>query len=51
MNILFYGFRHGHIDGLYRMASKCPDIGKIYCTEDNDEARNYGCIPDEPGPV
>ena len=40
MNILFYGFRHGHIDGLYRMASKCPDIGKIYCTEDNDEARN-----------
>lgn len=39
MDILFYGFRHGHIFTLYDMAKKSPDIGNIYCIEDNAEAR------------
>ena len=43
MNILFYGFRHGHIDGLYRMAESHSDIEKIYCIEDDEAARNSAC--------
>ncbi len=39
MNILFYGFRHGHIFTLYDMAKKSPDIENIYCIEDDAEAR------------
>ena len=40
MNILFYGFRHGHIDGLYKMAAASSDVDKIYCIEENEQARN-----------
>lgn len=40
MNILFYGFRHGHVDGLYRKAEASPRIGKIYCREDDAVARD-----------
>ncbi len=40
MNILFYGFRHGHIDTLYRMAKSKEKINKIYCIEDDDTARS-----------
>lgn len=39
MNILFYGFRHGHIDTLYKMAKSCADIDKIYCIEEDENAR------------
>lgn len=40
MNILFYGFRHGHVDGLYRKAVASARIGNVYCREDDAAARD-----------
>ena len=39
MNILFYGFRHTHIDVLYRKALEAPFVDKIYCIEEDAAAR------------
>lgn len=39
MNILFYGFRHTHIDVLYRRAREADFVDKIYCIEEDTSAR------------
>ena len=39
MNILFYGFRHGHIYTLYRTAKARSDVRIVACVEENEEAR------------
>lgn len=39
MKILFYGFRHGHIEGLYHRAKQNPRVEIVACVEENDEAR------------
>ena len=38
MKILFYGFRHGHMDGLYRMVQSRPGTEIVACAEENAEA-------------
>lgn len=37
--ILFYGFQHGHMDGLYRLACKTEGIEVAACIEEDDQAR------------
>lgn len=39
MNILFYGFRHGHINTLYRRVQDSPAVTVAGCVEENAEAR------------
>lgn len=39
MNILFYGFRHGHILGCYQQAKENPDVTILAAIEENDAAR------------
>ena len=39
MNILFYGFRHGHIFPLFEQAKNHPDFTIFGAIEENDEAR------------
>ena len=39
MKILFYGFRHGHINGLYRKVQESPLFEIAGCIEPNDAAR------------
>lgn len=39
MNILFYGFRHGHIFPLFEQAKAHPDFTILGAIEENDEAR------------
>lgn len=39
MNILFYGFRHGHIFPLFEQAIAHPDFTVVCAIEENDEAR------------
>lgn len=39
MKIMFYGFRHAHIEGLVERAKKNPRIEIAACVEENDEAR------------
>ena len=39
MKILFYGFRHSHIDGLFQLAKNNTRIEIAACLEENDEAR------------
>ena len=38
--ILFYGFRHGHINGLYKKILTSYKIEIAACIEENDEARS-----------
>ena len=40
MNILFYGFRHGHIFGCYTEAKNHPDYNIVAALEENAEARS-----------
>ena len=40
MKILFYGFRHGHIVGLYNKAKQNKRVEIVACLEDNESARN-----------
>lgn len=40
MRMLFYGFRHGHIYGLYDKAYADPDIDIVACAEPDAEARD-----------
>lgn len=40
MKIIFYGFRHYHIDSLYKMAIASDKVDVVACVEDNEEARN-----------
>lgn len=40
MKLLIYGFRHGHIFGLYKLASENPDIQIVACAEPDEQARN-----------
>ena len=37
--IVFNGFRHGHVNGLYKAAKACADIEIIGCYEPNEAAR------------
>jgi len=39
LKILFNGFRHSHIDGLYQAVAQCPDFEIVGCLEENAEAR------------
>lgn len=39
LKLLFYGFRHGHINGLYQKATKSEDFSVVGCIEENAEAR------------
>lgn len=39
MNILFYGFRHGHILGCFHNAVQCPSVKIVAAIEENKEAR------------
>ena len=39
LKLLFYGFRHGHINGLYQKATKSDDFSVVGCIEENAEAR------------
>lgn len=39
MKILFYGFRHSHIDGLFQLAKNNPRVTIAACVEEDDEAR------------
>jgi len=39
MNILFYGFRHGHIFSLFEQAKAHPDFTIAGAIEENDDAR------------
>lgn len=39
MKILFYGFRHGHIDGLFNLAKNNSRVEIAACIEDDTEAR------------
>lgn len=39
MNILFYGFRHGHILGCFKMAQENPDVQILAAIEENEPAR------------
>ena len=39
MNILFYGFRHGHILGCFQQARENPDVTILAAIEENDAAR------------
>lgn len=38
MKILFYGFRHAHIDGLYKMAAEANDLEIVACLEEDEAA-------------
>lgn len=38
--IVFNGFRHGHIDGLYRAVLKCPALEIAGCYEPDEAARS-----------
>ena len=49
MKLLFYGFRHGHINGLYKLALAHPDIEIAGCIEPDNDARakaerELGCV-------
>ena len=37
--ILFYGFRHSHINGLYKKAAAAPGVQIVGCVEENEAAR------------
>ena len=39
MKILFYGFRHSHIDGLFTQAKNNPRVTIAACLEEDEEAR------------
>jgi len=39
MKLLFYGFRHGHVNTLYRSACLHPEIEIAGCIEPDDDAR------------
>ena len=39
MKILFYGFRHPHIYGLYRLAKDNPRVEIVACIEEDENAR------------
>ena len=39
MKILFYGFRHAHIEGLYERAKNNPRVSIAACLEEDEEAR------------
>ena len=39
MKIIFYGFRHYHIDSLYKMAIESKDVDVVACVEDDEKAR------------
>ncbi len=40
MKIVFYGFRHYHIDSLYKMAIASDKVDVVACVEDDIDARN-----------
>ena len=37
--ILFYGFQHGHIDGLYKLAKQTAGIEIVACLEEDEKVR------------
>ena len=37
--ILFYGFQHGHIDGLYKLAKQTAGIEIAACLEEDEKVR------------
>jgi len=37
--ILFYGFRHGHVNTMYRLAMESDKFEVVGCVEENEEAR------------
>lgn len=39
MNLAFAGFRHGHIMGLFRMATENEEVNLVGCFEENSDAR------------
>ena len=39
MKIIFYGFRHYHIDSLYKMAVESKNVDVVACVEDDEQAR------------
>ena len=39
MNLIFYGFRHGHILGCYKQASENPNVAILTAIEENEGAR------------
>ncbi len=39
MNVIFYGFRHGHILGCYRQAAENPNVEILAAIEENEGAR------------
>ena len=39
MKLLFYGFRHGHINGFYKKALQHPDVEIVACAEEDADAR------------
>jgi len=39
INIAFVGFRHGHINGFYKLASENPEVKIVAAFEENAEAR------------
>lgn len=39
MKILFYGFQHGHMDGLYKLAQQTEGIEIAACVEEDPKAR------------
>ena len=40
MKILFYGFQHGHIFGLYQLVKNRTDVEIVACLERSEEKRN-----------
>ena len=38
-NVLFYGFRHAHVEGLHAKAKENPRVKIVACLEENAEAR------------
>ena len=52
MKILFYGFQHGHIFGLYQLVKNRTDVEIVACVEKDEEKReelanNHGIICSE----
>lgn len=39
MKLLFYGFQHGHMDGLYKLAQNTDGIEIVACVEEDEKAR------------
>ena len=52
MKILFYGFQHGHIFGLYHLVKNRTDVEIVACLEKDENKRNeiasvHGIVCDE----